>query len=67
MDDRLLKFGEVDIIFRFPTGRTKRLARQGIIPVVKLPDGSSRIRESIVEQFITGQPDFSGFAEGRAG
>ena len=55
MDDRLLKPIEVDILFRYPTGRTMRLVRQGKIPFVRLPDGEVRIRESFVRDFVESQ------------
>ena len=43
MENRLLKPSEVDIIFRYPTGRTQRLAKAGKIPFIELPDGENPI------------------------
>ena len=43
VNDRLLKPGEVDVLFRYPTGRTARLIRQGKIPYIRLPDGEVRV------------------------
>jgi hypothetical protein len=67
MSDRLLKLGEVDIIFRYPSGRTKRLVKQGKIPTVTLPDCSLRIKQSIVELLVSKAENRVGFpmVEGR--
>lgn len=49
----LVKLGEADIIFRYPTGRTKRLVRQGKIAHIVLPDGEIRIRRQDIEALLT--------------
>lgn len=50
--NELLKPGEVDVLFRYPGGRTMRLVRKGMIPHVKLPDGQVRIKSSTVQNII---------------
>ncbi len=50
--DRLLKPGQVDIIFRYPTGRTKRLIKKGKINAITLPDGELRIHQSEVDRIL---------------
>ncbi len=55
MKERLLKPGEIDILFRYPDGRTMRLIRQGKIPFVQLPDGEVRVLESYVKSLIESQ------------
>ena len=55
MQERLLKLGEVDIVFRYPAGRTKRLTKNGKIPYVELPDGGIRIKQSTVERILKGE------------
>jgi len=52
MNVNLLKPREVDLIFRYPAGRTQKLAKAGKIPCVRLPDGEFRIPESIVQGLI---------------
>ena len=49
MDIALLKPREVDLLFRYPAGRTLRLAKAGKIAFVLLPDGEIRITESLVQ------------------
>lgn len=49
----LIKLGEADIIFRYPTGRTKRLIRQGKIRHVVLPDGEIRIHRREIDKLLT--------------
>jgi hypothetical protein len=52
MVNRLLKPNEVDIIFRYPNGRTQRLAKAGKIPFIELPDGEMRIDERDIESLL---------------
>lgn len=52
MANDLIKLGEVDIIFRYPTGRTKRLVKQGKIAHIVLPDGEIRIRRADIEALL---------------
>jgi len=48
----LLKPREVDLLFRYPAGRSTRLARAGRIPYVLLPDGQIRFNESEIKQIL---------------
>jgi len=52
MENELLKPNEVDVLFRYPTGRTLRLIRSGKIPAVTLPDGELRVRESVIKRLL---------------
>jgi hypothetical protein len=54
MEKRLLKPREVDLIFRYPSGRTLRLAKVGRIPCIRLPDGEIRFEESEIEKLLAG-------------
>lgn len=48
----LLTPSEVDGILRYRSGHAKRLARQGRIPCVCLPDGEIRFDEAEVEGML---------------
>jgi hypothetical protein len=50
----LLKPNEVDLILRVPFGRSAKLAKEGKLPHILLPDGSIRFRPEDVQR-ITGQ------------
>jgi hypothetical protein len=50
--DNLLTTTELDMILKYPTGRTARLVRQGKIEAIHLPDGSVRIAESELRRII---------------
>ena len=52
----LLRPPEVDVLLRYPTGRTLRLARRGIIPCIVLPDGEVRIRKATVDAMVNVGP-----------
>jgi hypothetical protein len=52
MDTTYLTPREVDVILRYPAGRTSRLARAGKIPHVTLPDGEIRIDERDIHQMM---------------
>jgi len=52
MDIALLKPGEVDLLFRYPNGRSVRLAKKGLLPHVRLPDGEVRFRESEIQAIL---------------
>jgi len=52
MSIALLKPGEVDIMLRYPTGRTLRLAKAGRIPHIVLPDGEIRIEEQQIKRIL---------------
>lgn len=55
MTTQLLKPGELDIRLRYPSGRSLRLARQGLIPSVTLPDGEVRFDPTVIESWLTGR------------
>jgi hypothetical protein len=60
MTPALLTPREVDLLFRYPTGRSRRLARQGKLPHIILPDGEIRfVREVIAELLRPPAPDLS--------
>jgi len=50
--DELLKPREVDLILRYPAGRTRRLALRGLLPHVTLPDSEIRIRQKDLERLL---------------
>ncbi|MCY2953427.1 MAG: hypothetical protein NTU53_15830 [Planctomycetota bacterium] len=45
--------GEVDLYFKYPSGRTARLARVGRIASIKLPDGEIRIDQATIEKLLS--------------
>ena len=52
MDITLLKPGEVDLLFRYPSGRALRLAKSKRIPHIVLPDGDIRFDEAEIKAII---------------
>lgn len=52
MDTILLTAREVDVILRYPSGRTQRLARGGSIASIVLPDGEIRITQQEVDRIL---------------
>ncbi|MBM4032824.1 MAG: hypothetical protein FJ291_13690 [Planctomycetes bacterium] len=52
----LLTPAQVDAILQYPSGRSARLAREGRLPAVTLPDGELRIPEDQVERIVNGKP-----------
>jgi hypothetical protein len=52
--ENLLRPREVDLILRYPAGRTLRLAKKGLITSIILPDGEVRIPESAIEILLGG-------------
>ena len=50
--DCLLKPTDVDALFRWPRGKAARLARDGTLPHVTLPDGSIRFNTAEVEKLV---------------
>ena len=52
MEIRLLKPREVDLLLRYPAGRSLRLAKAGRIPCIHLPDGEIRFDEAEIEQLL---------------
>lgn len=63
MEITLLKPAEVDLLLRYPAGRSLKLARAGRLPHIVLPDGSIRFDEAKIEAFLT-RPAVGGAAEG---
>lgn len=52
MATQLLKPSELDSRLRYPSGRSLRLARKGLIPCMLLPDGEIRFDLEVVEQWL---------------
>jgi len=52
MDRQLLTPREVDVLLRYPAGRTLRLAKAGRILCIRLPDGEIRIDEADLETLL---------------
>jgi len=50
---KLLTPREVDLYFKYPSGRTARLARAGRIPSIRLPDGEIRIDQATIEKLLS--------------
>ena len=48
----LLKPREVDLMLRYPSGRSKRLAKVGKIPYIKLPDGEIRFDAAVIQRLL---------------
>ncbi|MCK6465809.1 MAG: hypothetical protein L6Q93_13355 [Phycisphaerae bacterium] len=55
MSDQLLKPTELDSRLRFPRGRSARLARRGLIPCVRLPDGEIRFDPEVISIWLREQ------------
>lgn len=55
MNVTLLKPREVDLLFRYPAGRSLRLAKAGRIPCVQLPDGEVRFDERDISRILKPQ------------
>lgn len=53
MNAKLLTPDEVDQRLRYNPGRAERLARRGLLPHIKLPDGAIRFEESAIEASLT--------------
>jgi hypothetical protein len=49
----LLTAREVDTYLRHPRGRALRLARQGKLPAITLPDGEVRFKREAIEAIAT--------------
>jgi len=52
MNVTLLKPSEVDLLFRYPAGRSLKLAKAGRIPHIILPDGEVRFDEAEIESLL---------------
>jgi hypothetical protein len=44
---------EVDRLFRYPRGRSLRLAKAGHLPYIRLPDGEIRFDEAEIERLLS--------------
>jgi predicted site-specific integrase-resolvase len=55
MKTQLLKPCEVDLLLRYPTGRSLRLARAGRIAHFVLPDGEIRFEEAEIKRILKPQ------------
>lgn len=53
---QLLTPRDVDRILIYPAGRARRLAREGRLPAVTLPDGQIRFRREDIERLIDPTP-----------
>ena len=47
-----LKPSELDSRLRYPSGRSLRLARKGLIPCLRLPDGEIRFDPEAIERWL---------------
>jgi hypothetical protein len=52
MTTQFLKPSELDSRLRYPSGRSLRLARRGLIPHIKLPDGEIRFDPDAVDRWL---------------
>lgn len=52
MCNELLKPSQIDSLLRYPSGRSQRLARQGLIPHIKLPDGEIRFDPGVIDAWL---------------
>ena len=52
MRGELMKPSQVDSLLRYPSGRSQRLARKGLIPHVELPDGEIRFDPEVIHDWI---------------
>jgi hypothetical protein len=43
---------EVDQLFRWPRGRAKRLAKEGMIRHIRLPDGDVRFERAAINEIL---------------
>ena len=48
----LLKPRQLDCIFQWPFGKARRLALEGKLPYVTLPDGALRFDRADIEQIV---------------
>jgi predicted site-specific integrase-resolvase len=52
MENQLLKPTDVDRLLCYPFGKAVKLARQGKLPHIVLPDGQIRFDQQEIEQLI---------------
>lgn len=55
---KLLMPREVDRLLRYPRGRSARLAREGKIACVRLPDGEIRFAEDAIQSMLASSATF---------
>jgi len=53
METNLLKPRKLDLIFRYPPGRSLRLAKRGQLPYIVLPDGEIRFDQKDIEKILS--------------
>ena len=53
MDIELLKPKEVDMLLRYPFGKSLRLAKANLLPHIELPGGEIRFDKSEIAKFLT--------------
>ena len=53
--ERLLTPRETDQLLRYPRGRSIRLAKEGKLPAIVLPDGEYRFIEQDIESILHAQ------------
>lgn len=63
MNTRLLKPEDVDAMLRYPPGKAKQLARKGLIPFIRLPDGALRFSEQTIAGLMREQHHILRWAE----
>ena len=51
--ESLLTPREVDQLFRYPHGRSAKLAKAGELPAVFLPDGEIRFQSGVIDEWIS--------------
>jgi len=57
---------DLDALLRFPNGRSVRLARRGIFPHIRLPDGSIRFDVDQIAEFLgLAEPEVGGPSENK--
>ena len=63
INELLLTPREVDQLFRYPRGRSAKLARAGQLPAIILPDGEVRFERQAIAQALSkmsNRPDQGG-------
>ena len=51
----LLTPAELEALLRYPRGRVTKLAREGLLPYLSLPDGELRFDWAVIERMINGR------------
>lgn len=55
MRTRLITPLELDDWWGYPAGRSSRLAKKGLLPFIKLPDGEMRFDPEVLEKWLSRQ------------